>query len=70
MYRVLQEDGRVVLTYTCKRDLEKKWFIQKGVRAYNEQEIQQNLLSSGFREIKIMWDSDRHREFICMTGIK
>jgi hypothetical protein len=39
MSRVLQEAGKVVLTYTCRRDLQQKWFTQYGVRAYRDGDI-------------------------------
>jgi ubiquinone/menaquinone biosynthesis C-methylase UbiE len=70
IYRVLQPGGKVVLTFTCRRDLEKKRFAQYSVKVYNEQELESMLANAGFREIKATRDKDRHREFICMTGCK
>jgi ubiquinone/menaquinone biosynthesis C-methylase UbiE len=70
VYRVLQPGGRAVLTFTCKRDLEKKRFAQYGVKLYNEQELESMLANAGFREIKATQEKDRHRECICMTQVK
>jgi ubiquinone/menaquinone biosynthesis C-methylase UbiE len=70
IYRNLQKEGKVVLIYTCKRDLEKKGFVQYGVRTYEEEEVHKMLAKAGFREIKGMRSRDRHREFICVTGRK
>jgi SAM-dependent methyltransferase len=70
MYRVLQEGGRVVLTFTCQRDLETRRFVQHGIRTYDEAEIECMLAAAGFREIEAVRRSDRHREFACMTGRK
>jgi SAM-dependent methyltransferase len=70
IYRILQEEGKLVLTYTCKRDLEKKGVVQYGVKTYEEEEIQLMLAKAGFREIKAIRSWDRHREFICMAGRK
>lgn len=70
IYRILQGEGKFVLTYTCKRDLEKKGFVQYGVKTYEEEEVRQMLTQAGFREIKAIHSGDRHREFICMTGCK
>lgn len=70
IYRILQEKGKLVLTYTCKRDLEKKGFVRYGVKTYEEEEVHQMLAQAGFREIKTIRSGDRHREFICMAGCK
>ena len=70
IYRILQEEGKVVLTYTCKKDLEKKGFVQYGVKTYEEEEVHQMLVKAGFRDIKGIRSRDRHREFMCVTGRK
>jgi SAM-dependent methyltransferase len=70
IYRVLGDEGKVVLTYTCKRDLEKKGFAQYGVKTYEAEEVHQMLAQAGFREIEVMQSEDRYREFICVTGRK
>ncbi|MCL4301401.1 MAG: methyltransferase domain-containing protein [Anaerolineae bacterium] len=70
IYRILQEKGKLVLTYTCKRDLEKKGFVRYGVKTYEEEEVRQMLVKAGFREIKTIRSGDRYREFICMAGCK
>lgn len=70
IYRILAVEGKVVLTYTCRKDLEKKGFGQYGVKTYAEEEVQQMLIKAGFREIKEIRDGDRHRAFICVTGCK
>ena len=70
IYRVLQKEGKIILTYTCKKDLEKKGFGQYGVKPYEEEEVQQMLVRAGFSEIKGIRDRDRHRQFMCVTGRK
>jgi len=70
IYRVLQEEGKMVLTYTCKRCLEQKGLGQAGVNTYEAAEIDRMLATAGFREIQATRDRDRHREFICVTGRK
>jgi SAM-dependent methyltransferase len=70
IYRVLEEEGKVVLTFTCKRDLDRKGFAQYGVKTYEEQDVRQMLAEAGFRDINVTRSQDRHREFICMTGLK
>jgi ubiquinone/menaquinone biosynthesis C-methylase UbiE len=70
IYRILQEEGKIVLTYTCKRDLAKKKFVQYGVKTYEEEEVQQMLVRAGFKDIKEVRTWDQHREFICVTGRK
>ncbi len=56
IYRILQEGGKVVLTYTHKRDLEKKGFVQYGVKTYTEGEVQQMLVKAGFQ--RYQWDKE------------
>jgi ubiquinone/menaquinone biosynthesis C-methylase UbiE len=70
IYRVLQDNGRVVLTFTCKRDLETRPFVRQGIRTYDEEEVQRMVATAGFKEIEAVRGSDRHREFVCMRGLK
>jgi len=70
IYRILRKEGRAVLTYTCKRDLEKKGFVQYGVRTYEKEEIHQMLIKAGFKDVSEVRSEDRHREFICVLGNK
>lgn len=70
IYRVLQTEGQVVLTYTCKKDLAKKGFAQYGVKTYEEEEIHALLVEVGFGELAAFRSADRRREFICTTGFK
>jgi ubiquinone/menaquinone biosynthesis C-methylase UbiE len=70
IYRVLQQGGQIVLTYTCKRDLEKKGFVPYGVKTYEEAEVRCMLAEIGFKEIKATPGRDQHRKFICMIGWK
>lgn len=68
IHRILESEGRLVLTFTCKQDLEKKGFVQHGVRTYEEEEVQHLLTHARFRAIRVTRGRDRHREFVCMTG--
>lgn len=70
IYRILQEKGKVILTYTCSKDLEKKGIAQYGVKTYEGEVVRHMLVNVGFSEIQIFRTGDRHREFICMTGRK
>lgn len=69
-YRVLDENGRLVLTFTCRQDLADKGFAQYGLNLYNESEIQAMLVTAGFHDLQASTASDRHRAFICMVGWK
>lgn len=70
IYRVLREMGRVVLTYTRKKDLDKKWFAQYGIKPFDDEEVQRALSRAGFHDITSSQTADRHREFVCMAGLK
>ncbi len=70
IYRTLKKEGKIVLTFTCKRDLEKKGFVQYGVRTYEEEEVRQMLAKTGFIGTHVIRSRDRHREFICVTARK
>jgi ubiquinone/menaquinone biosynthesis C-methylase UbiE len=70
MYRVLRPRGKVVLTFTCRQDLETRPFVQHVVTTYEGEEIGRMLAAAGFREIEAVRHRDHHREFICMTGLK
>lgn len=70
IYRILQEEGKVILNYTCKKDLEKKGFVQYGVKTYEAEEVHEMLAKAGLRDIKGIRSWDRHRGFMCVTGRK
>ena len=70
IFRVLQTGGRIVLTFTERKDLENKGFSQYGIRTFDTEEVQQMLVRAGFRDVKEKRDWDKHREFICVTGYK
>lgn len=70
IYRILENRGRLVLTFTCQKDLESKGFVQHGVKTYSEEEVRQMLADAGFQDIQMTRGRDRHREFVCMTGWK
>ncbi len=70
IFRVLDTGGKVVLTFTCKKDLERKGFVQYGLRTYNEEEVRDLLIHAGFSDVKVRRGRDRHREFFSLTGRK
>jgi SAM-dependent methyltransferase len=70
LWRVLVEDGMLVLCFTCKSSLEKRGFANSGITLYEAKEIQQMMETSGFHPIHMVRASDKHREFVCATGRK
>lgn len=70
IYRTLRENGQVVLTFTCQRSLEKKWFAPYSVRPYQDEDIPAMLVAAGFQRVKAEPYRDQHREFICVIGYK
>ena len=70
IYRVLDDGGMLVLTYTCKKDLESKGFARHDVKTFEAEEVGELLVNAGFMHIQTVRDQDRHREFLCVTGRK
>jgi ubiquinone/menaquinone biosynthesis C-methylase UbiE len=70
MWRVLEEGGRLVMCFTCKRCLESREFTRHGVTLYEENKVQQMMEAAGFHAIDMAHASDRHREFVCVAGTK
>jgi arsenite methyltransferase len=70
MQRVLEESGLLVMCFTCKRCLEGREFTRHGVTLYEEDQVQQMMEAAGFHAIDMSHASDRHREFVCATGVK
>ena len=66
---VLVNGGTLVTCFTCKASLENRRFAGY-VRLYEVNEVQRMMESCGFQEIRTMRFSDKHREFVCMTGRK
>ncbi|MEQ8221371.1 MAG: class I SAM-dependent methyltransferase [Candidatus Eremiobacterota bacterium] len=67
IYRVLRKEGLLVLTYTCKNDLDKRGF---NLRTYEESEVMSIMETAGFTGIKNIHSLDRYREFIISKGKK
>lgn len=70
IFRTLQNNGCIVLTFTKKQDLEKRGFNQKIVTPYHEEDILEKMTNVGFRKNVIEHYKDRHRELLCMIGEK
>jgi len=68
--RVLADGGKLVMCFTCKESLENRGFTKYGLAPYEPDQVQQIMQSVGFHEIRVTRYSDRHRNFLCITGIK
>ena len=68
--RVLEENGMLVMCFTCKTSLEDKQFAQHGLALYEDDQIGPMMEAAGFRAVSVTRASDRHREFLCVTGKK
>lgn len=68
--RVLADDGKLVMCFTCQECMENREFVKHGVAVYEAGDVRRMIESSGFHDIHIIRASDRHREFVCMTGKK
>ena len=64
IFRVLQTGGRIVLTFTERKDLENKGFSQYGIRTFDTEEVQQMLVRAGFRDVKEKRDWDKPNKTI------
>jgi ubiquinone/menaquinone biosynthesis C-methylase UbiE len=69
-WRVLVEDGLLVLCFTCKESLEKRNFPGNFVSLYETDEIRGLIESAGFHQINVINNSDKYRKFVCVTGKK
>jgi SAM-dependent methyltransferase len=69
-WRVLRDNGLLVMCFTCKASLEKRGFAKHGVAAYDAEDIRQMIEAARFHDICIRLNSDRHRAFVCLTGQK
>jgi ubiquinone/menaquinone biosynthesis C-methylase UbiE len=69
-YRVLKEDGLLVLCFTDKKSLSHKEFTHHGVALYDTEEVQQMLASAGFQGIEKTRFQDKYREFWCLKSKK
>ena len=69
-WRVLAAGGMLLLCFTCKESLDGRSFAKQGLALYEADEVQQMMQSAGFHEIRTIRSSDKHRNFLCMTGCK
>lgn len=69
-WRVLAVGGALVLCFTCKESIESKSFAKQGLALYEPEQVQQIMGSAGFRQIRTIHSSDRHRNFVCLIGCK
>jgi ubiquinone/menaquinone biosynthesis C-methylase UbiE len=70
IYRVLDVNGWLVLTFTCRQDLANKGFVKHGLHLFDESDMQTMLARGGFNDLHASIATDRHRRFLCMIGRK
>jgi len=68
--RVLEKGCRLVLCLTCKGSLEKRDFARQGLALYEDEELCRAVQAAGFGQLELSRAADRHREFVCLVGIK
>lgn len=68
--RVLEAGGRLVLCVTRKRSIEGKRFARHGLGLYEDEEVCTLMEGAGFAHVEMNRASDRHREFLCLVGLK
>jgi SAM-dependent methyltransferase len=67
--RVLTDEGLLVLCFTCKRSMENKKFAQENqVNLYEIDDAEQMMKTAGFAGVAVHQATDRHREFVILTG--
>ena len=70
MYRVLKPTGHVFITFTAKRDIDKKGMNRDGLTSYSEEEVRRRLAAVGFQRIEKTEGQDRYRKFLCISAQK
>lgn len=70
IYRVLEDGGLLVLTFTCKEDLGSKGFARHGVKVFEAEEVEEMLVKAGFRYVWTVRGQDQHRAFVSVVGRK
>jgi len=70
LWRVLADGGVLVICFTSKKSLQKRGFGKHGLSLFEDDEVRDLMESSGFREVRMVPGSDRHREFTCAVGRK
>jgi ubiquinone/menaquinone biosynthesis C-methylase UbiE len=70
LWRVLADDGTLVICFTAKKSLENRDFTSYGLTLYEADQVQRLLDSSGFQRISMIPGSDRYRAFTCAVGRK
>jgi ubiquinone/menaquinone biosynthesis C-methylase UbiE len=70
LWRVLAENGRLVICFTSKRSIEDRAFVRHGIAVYETDHVHRMMAAAGFHAIGMTHASDRHREFVCLHGSK
>jgi SAM-dependent methyltransferase len=68
--RCLRENGKIVITFTSKKDIGHKGFAKYGLKPFEPDEMRKMFQTAGFGKIEIYTDHDRNREFFCIVGFK
>jgi arsenite methyltransferase len=66
--RVLEANGTLVLSFTCKGSIEHRRFARHGITLHDAEEIDTMLELAGFREPSFTRRSDQHRDFWHVIG--
>lgn len=70
LWRVVVDEGMLVLCFTCKHSLEDKAFTNYGMTLYQVDAVQGMMESAGFQQVRMISAWDKHREFLCAVGRK
>jgi SAM-dependent methyltransferase len=69
-WRVLREEGLLVLCFTSKESIATRSFAKHGLKLYEQNEVAEMMISARFSHINIHQARDRYRTFWCIAGYK
>jgi ubiquinone/menaquinone biosynthesis C-methylase UbiE len=70
IHRVLTDDGKLLLCFTCRESLVDKEFTRHGVTPYAIEQIEELLAMAGFGKFWRTRHHDQHRDFWCLIASK
>ncbi len=70
LWRVLTDGGTSVICFTSKKSLQNRRFARHGLTLFEDYEVRRLMESAGFREVRMISGSDKHRQFTCAVGRK
>jgi SAM-dependent methyltransferase len=70
IYRVLKPNGKLIISFRSKEQMEKLEITKNGFRLFEPKEVIQLAKDAGFRDVNLESSEDKHMDVNCVIAVK